>query len=149
MHVDEFLYRGRSDTTRSIWHVVLAEQSADVHPVTKAPHPPRLYGPMTPKQAEDMGFPLKAVLADLNAQTLNDLGEARQMVEDLTARIEQIETHLAEARAALVSTGRELELVKTELGNSQMREQQMQNALAEARSTLDERKVASREAVAG
>lgn len=82
MYMDEFLYRGKMDGKSSAWHVVLA--MADKHPITGADIV-HLSNPMTPEQAKEKGFDLPAVIADINAQTLADLAEARQALEDQKA----------------------------------------------------------------
>lgn len=121
MHVDEFVFRGRAEPERSAWHVVLAEESSDVHPVTKVPHPPRLYGPMPPEQAKEMGFPLPKILADINEQLLTDLAAERKKAEDLAEQLEQMGALLVEARTALVGRDKQLEAANAELGETQMR----------------------------
>lgn len=95
-YVDEFLYRGRADDTKSAWHVVLAV--ADTDPFGKSIV--HLSDPMTPEQAEKEGFPLSAILADINAQTLADLGTTRA---DLAAAVdanEALSLELGEAKSA-------------------------------------------------
>lgn len=95
IYVDEFLYRGRSDTTKSAWHVVLA--SEDVDPFGQIVV--HLSAPMTPVQASEQGFPLEKILADINTQLLDDLNKAREqiaehvtVVEDLTSKIQELKS---------------------------------------------------------
>lgn len=83
--IEEFLYRGRPDGDPS-WHVQLGTMVDDglagQHVVIK--------GPMTPEQAEKLGFPLSVVLGEINAEVLRHRDELLAESEKLKGKIEEL-----------------------------------------------------------
>jgi hypothetical protein len=64
LFVEEFLYRGRapSDAQPSAWHVILGDAVTDAFGKQSI----SLSDALTPSQAEELGFPLSAVIAGIN-----------------------------------------------------------------------------------
>lgn len=80
-YIEEFLYRGRAagDVRPTAWHVVLGLNGTDPE---GRPFPPLPI--MTPEQASAKGMDLKAVIAEINVETLADLEEQRSALDSVT-----------------------------------------------------------------
>lgn len=85
--VQEFLYRGNANDTGA-WHVVLGNVVEDGFGGERL----LLTPPMTPAQATTAGFPLPAVIVDINTATLAE-------VEALQAQVAELQAALAAAQA--------------------------------------------------
>lgn len=77
----EFLYRGpiAAEKRPSAWHVILAEEVTSFGE-TKL----NTKGPMTPEQSEAAGFPLSAVLAEINTTVMAERDAAQKATADET-----------------------------------------------------------------
>lgn len=94
--VEEFLYRGRAEGP-SAWHVVLGVVVDDGFGETTL----NLKGPLTPGQAEAMGYPLSKVVEGINAGVLATL-EAERAAH--AAKIEEMAAGRAGELEAQAST---------------------------------------------
>lgn len=82
--IEEFLFRGRppsgpdSDQTPT-WHVVIGQQQDS--PFAGREKDRNLAGPMSPEQAEALGWPLSRLLDGINAEAVRSLNELQAQVE--------------------------------------------------------------------
>lgn len=99
--VDEFLYRGfiPEENRGGTYHVVLNIGG-------------KLVGPLTPEQATAKGFDLPAIIADINAQAINDLAAANTQIAQLT---DERDNALAEASRANAALQAQAEAAKAEV----------------------------------
>lgn len=81
VYVYEFLYRGRPNGDVA-YHVILADE---VEVMGKVTHVER--GPLTPEAAAELGFPLKKIVAGINAEVL--VARDRAIAEKLAAEAER------------------------------------------------------------
>ena len=90
LYVDEFLYRGKPPGSADLpaWHVVLGDA------VTNGFGEPSisLSGPMTPERAEALGFPLAAIVAQINAGMAAAADALRVEIADCKTTITTLET---------------------------------------------------------
>lgn len=88
--VDEFLFRGfvPEENRGGTYHVVLMIGGRPV-------------GPMTPERAEALGWPLPAIMADMNRQTVAELNEVRAVLESERQKSAAKDAELAQANALL------------------------------------------------
>jgi hypothetical protein len=85
MYVYEFLWRGRPDGEVA-YHVILADE---VDTFGKKSHVES--GVLTPEQAEEMGFPLAAIIDNINAAALKARDQAiaeKSVVEEDRDRLQ-------------------------------------------------------------
>ena len=90
MYVYEFLYRGRVKDEDSAYHVILADE-IDLAGQKKHVETP----PMTASQAEALGFPLPAILADINATMLAERDSARAEKDAIKAERDELASELS------------------------------------------------------
>lgn len=92
MQLDEFLYRGpiAEEKRGGTYHVVLRDEVTG-----------KLRGPMTPAQAEAEGFPLDALIAEINAQAASEVTTLRAEKEAVEVERDAAKAQLAEATKAL------------------------------------------------
>lgn len=78
--IEEFLFRGRppGSTEPPAYHVVIGQQVSDPFEPDKKTR--RLLGPMTPEQAEAMGFPASALVAGINDAAVAEVAKAHDAV---------------------------------------------------------------------
>lgn len=92
MYVEEFLFRGRStgDERPTGWHVILGIEGTD--PLGRAhPH----LGPLNSEQAIERGWDIPDVLADIDAQMMEDLEIERAKTRDLEGKLEAANAEVA------------------------------------------------------
>lgn len=97
-YVYEFLWRGRPDGEAS-YHVILAEQ---IESFGKTAHVES--GVLTPEQAKTLGFPITAIVKNINAMALaardQALTEKAAAEAERDAAIAERDRAMAELRAA-------------------------------------------------
>lgn len=98
MFVAEFVFRGRheSEGQPAAFHARLGDA------VARFGQTQIIYSePMTPEALEAAGFPLTAIVADLNAQALADSNSLRARLTAAEAALAAANTRADEAEAAL------------------------------------------------
>lgn len=104
MYIYEFLFRGgeASKTDDDTWHVILAEDYESSFEGTKRQV---FYGPLTPAQADEHGYPLSRIVSELNQAAINrtrQLETLRDFYEERSARAAaEKDAIIAELRAQL------------------------------------------------
>lgn len=103
-YVYEFLWRGRINGDVA-YHVILADEVDAIGGRTHVES-----GPLTPEQAEAKGFPLTAIVAEINATTLidrdralSDKATAETDRDRALAEAETVARENEELRAALIA----------------------------------------------
>lgn len=91
LYLEEFLYRGRPDGQPPAYHVVLGDAGTDAFGNPSLV----LSGPLTPAQAEALGFSLQAVAEAINSQTLAALTQAQSDLDAARTKIAALEQQLS------------------------------------------------------
>ena len=91
LYLEEFLYRGRPDGQTPAYHMVLGDAGVDAFGNPSL----SLSGPLTPAQAEALGFPLSAVADAINTGTMAALTQVQSELAAVMAERDALATQLA------------------------------------------------------
>lgn len=113
--VHEFLFKAAADSTTA-WHVVLA--SVDKNGFGEDAL--SLKGPMTPEQAETLGFPLSTILTEINGKIMEELASLKASFAELKGGASivadqngALQTQLQMANDTIAKQATELAALKT------------------------------------
>lgn len=123
----EFMYRGpiAEEKRAEAFHVVLRLDG-------------KLYGPLTPSQAEARGYTLPAILAELSAQALRDKDAADAAVLRIEAELSAEKTAKQAALTAKASSDAEVTTLRAQLAEAQKGEAVAAGELQSIRVALKE-----------
>src|SRR5882672_11850984 len=99
IYIEEFLYRGKAPSTgeTEAWHVVLGNEIDNGFGQMVV----NISNPMTPSQAQAVGFPLPVILASINTIIMDQLDAEKAKSADLTAQLDAEKAKSADLTAQL------------------------------------------------